>query len=936
MRDSFEDALLHESEERVRWLARLEPPVRSEVEAMLGWHDEAGGFLEAPAALMLTLPIPERVGNYRIVGELGTGGMGSVFRAVRADELYEKEVAVKLLEAGPGNRDLVSRFRAERRILAQLDHPNVAKLLDGGASEDGRPYFVMELVDGQPIDRHCDGQSLGLEARVRLFLKVCSAVAYAHQNLVVHRDLKPSNLLITADGEPKLLDFGIAKLLAPESSEGALLVTAEGMGPLTPAYASPEQVLGQPIGSLADVYSLGVLLYELLAGSRPIDVEGRPLVEVLWAVAHEPPRPASQAARQAGHPRRARRLAGDLDNILARALEKEPSRRYGSVVELAADLEAWLEGRPVRARPSTFGYRTGKLLRRHRGAAIAAALALAAALGFVLTLWRQREELLEREQQLTRERNRAEAVSTFLTGVFEMPDPTFSAGESVSARQLLDRGVAEIDLRLAGEPEARADLLLTMARTYRNLGLPTSAEPLAARALEIRRGLTGAEPGAIGEILQEQAEIATLLGRYSEAGEQARRALELRRTAAPRPGREVENLVLLARIEKYLGRYEESGRLFQEALGRARSLGDDEALSHLLVRFAELERARDHRTRAEALLREALELRRRSARPVEPRAALVWNDLGLVLLEQGKLEQAEAALAQAQTLEAQLFDAPHPIQANTLHNLALLRQEQGRFDQAEALYRRSLEIARVTFGPEHAVVATTLHKLGALASLRNRYAEAEALLREALALRRRLLPADHADIAATLTDLGLCQQARGHLEAAGETLREALERSRAALGEAHSEVAIVLNNLGLLAHVQGNRTEARDLYRRAIATHRASGGAKPQDLAAALHNLGSLAREDGDLAAARESFGSALEVLLQHLGEDHLRVAMCRLSLADVEVAAGRPAEGEKLARRALAVLAGALPEGDPWRLAAGRILDRARAALSARGSGQG
>ncbi len=934
VRHGFEEALLLEGEERARWLAQAPGPVRAEVEAMLGWHQEAGGFLESPATLMLVAPAPERIGNYRVVGELGSGGMGSVFRAVRADGLYDKEVALKLLEAGPGNRELVARFRAERRILAQLDHPNIAKLLDGGATEDGRPYFVMERVEGRPIDRHCAEQRLGLEARVRLFLKVCSAVAFAHQNLVVHRDLKPSNLLITAEGEPKLLDFGIAKLIDPEGAGGSPLATAEGMGPLTPAYASPEQVLGQPIGSLADVYSLGVLLYELLAGARLLEAESRPLVEVLWAVVHERPRPASETARLRGDARRARRLAGDLDNVLARALEKEPARRYASVSELAADLEAWLGGWPVRARPATFGYRTAKLLRRHRGASIAAAVALVAALAFVVALWRQREALLEREGQLTLERNRAEAVSGFLTGVFEMPDPTFSAGETVTARELLDRGVAEIDQRLAAQPEARAELLLTMARTYRNLGLPKSAEPLAARALEARRGLAGGDPvgeDAVGlaAAVHEQAEIATQLGRYAEGREQALRALELRRQVRPGSAQELESLALLARIDKHLGRYEESDREIVEALALARRLGDDEALSLLLVRFADLERARDRRQSAEALLREALELRRRSARPIEPRTALVWNDLALVLLEQGKLGEAEAAFTEAQALEDRLFAGPHPIQANTLHNLGLLRQEQGRFDEAEALYRRSLEMARATFGPAHAAVATTLHKLGALAALRNRQAEAEALLRQALDVRRRVLPADHADVAATLNDLGLCQQAQGQLEQAGETLGEALERARGALGETHSEVAIVLNNLGLLAQDQGDRAGARDYYRRAIATHRASGGAKPQDLAAALHNLGSLAREEGDLAAARESFESALEVLLADLGDDHLRVAMCRLSLADVDLAGGRPARAEQLARRALAVLAHVLPAGDPWRDAAGRILDRARTAVA-------
>src|SRR5215210_2267496 len=367
-----------------------DPAVRREVESLLAAQSGIGeSFLAEPAAGEAFRLIEHRgteewigrrIGAYRVLAELGSGGMGTVFLAARADAEFERQVAIKVIRRGLDRAEIVSRFRQERQILAGLDHPNIARLLDGGATEEGLPYLVMERVEGVPIDRYSAEASLDLPGKLGLFLKICAAVQYAHRNLIVHRDLKPSNILVTREGEPKLLDFGIAKFLEPGPAEG---LTISGERLLTPDYASPEQVLGEPITTSSDVYSLGVLLYQVLCGRPPYRIAGRTPQELERVVCEEEPLPPSRTLSRGSDTEKLReQLRGDLDNIVLKALAKEPARRYASVEHLSEDLERYLTGRPVLARSGGWWYRSGKLLRRHRLAAAAAgAVALSLILG---------------------------------------------------------------------------------------------------------------------------------------------------------------------------------------------------------------------------------------------------------------------------------------------------------------------------------------------------------------------------------------------------------------------------------------------------------------------------------------------------------------------------------------------------------------------------
>jgi serine/threonine protein kinase len=443
------------------------------------------------------LPAGTLVDRYRIVREIGRGGMSIVYLAERADGQFRQEVALKLLSSGIATSHIARRFDRERQILAQARHPGVARLLDGGTGPGGRPYLVMEYVEGRPIDRYCDDERLTVPARLRLFLQVVRAVEDAHRNLVVHRDLKPSNILVTAHGYAKLLDFGIAKLLDPAAtSAGGEALTGSAIRLMTPAYASPEQVRGNTVTTASDIYQLGLLLYLLLSGRFPYEVgEGDPAVR-MRAIAQQEPVPPSTALAPApsqepksteeiaqargatpGHLRRL--LRGDLDAIILTALNKEPEKRYGSAAQIIDDIERYLAGRTVSARSDTWTYRTGKLIRRHAAAftAAVAAAAVGLSLGLVYT------------KGLVEERDRARREAEFLRELFEVP----SQSQPLTARQLLDRGVARVELALAGEPELQADLFEDLAQMYGDLGLGEEAQRLMDRSAALRGRAAGGQ-----------------------------------------------------------------------------------------------------------------------------------------------------------------------------------------------------------------------------------------------------------------------------------------------------------------------------------------------------------------------------------------------------------------------------------------------------------
>ena len=530
-KEIFHEALERDPEERRVFLAEAcagDGSLRSQVESLLASDAERLPWLDAPvfeaAAEMLTSDPGEglarqRIGPYELIREIGRGGMGAVYLAKRADDEFQQQVAVKLLKRGMDSDDILRRFRQERQILASLDHPHIARLLDGGVTADGAPYFIMEHIEGVPLAAYCDQHRLGVPDRLGLFRAVCSAVHYAHGHLVVHCDLKPGNILVTVGGVPKLLDFGVAKLLGSEHVPRLTATTAPGLNLMTPEYASPEQVRGERVTTASDVYSLGVVLYELLTGQPPYRFESRTPREIERIICEDEPVSPSTAVREqartgrrtvgrpagdarAGTLRELRRdLAGDLDNIVLMAMHKDPGRRYGSVEQLSEDLRRHLESLPVIARKDTWRYRAGKFIRRHRVATSAAALvALSLMAGIVATTWQAREARAQREKARVQQ-VAAEQVADFLARLLREADPFGAKGETVTVRHLLDEGAKQIDRGLRDQPEVRARMMDTIGVAYVNLGLYGEALPLLEGALEIRRRLLAEEAPEVAESL---------------------------------------------------------------------------------------------------------------------------------------------------------------------------------------------------------------------------------------------------------------------------------------------------------------------------------------------------------------------------------------------------------------------------------------------------
>jgi len=777
----FAACLEADAKQRERLLDQADPALADEVRQLLTADAGAGVRLEQAVADGAAAVIGDpnnaddnpqvrgrRIGPYELLDVLGHGGMSTVYRAGRVDGGFEQTVAVKLVRHSLASPELEQRLMAERRILARLRHPNIARLLDGGTTEDGAPYFVMDMIQGEPIDAACDRRRFGVAARLRLFLKVCRAVSWAHRNLVVHRDLKPSNVLVTAEGEPMLLDFGIAKLLdGDEHGEATLSLMRLG----TPGYASPEQVLGEPVTTASDVYSLGVLLHRLLVGGSPYRTAAdAPARDLEAAILEQAPRPPSQAARRmAAEAARARgerpeslarRLDGDLDTIVAMALRKEPERRYGSVEQLAEDIQRHLSGHPVAARPDALRYRAGKFLRRHRWPTMAVAAGLLVTLIYVVTLTHQQQ----RAEQL---RQRAEAVSSMLVSLFEHAGPAAVAGETLSATDLLDRGRAELG-RLDGQPQTQALLRDTLASLYEQLGLFDDASALFAEALAQQRALLGERHPAVARSYYHLARATARGGDHVRAEPLFRRALEIRREQLGEHHLQVAvSLNGLALVLHEQGRYEEAEPLYRRAIKLSRlRLGEhDPQTVKTVANLALLELDRGVLGEAETLFLRALESWPELEGATELRAEIT-DGLARTLAEQGQLDRAEARAREAAALHDRIFDPSHPVRARGRAHLGdILRRRDPK--AAEAMIVEALEIRQHRLGLDNAETGESLAILAALRADQGQLETAIDLYRRAVSTYRRALGPEHPTaarpmlaLARLLQDAGRCAEAR--------------------------------------------------------------------------------------------------------------------------------------------------------------------------------
>jgi serine/threonine-protein kinase len=832
-----------------------------------------------------------RIGPYRILQELGRGGMGAVYLAERDDGSFTQRVALKLIKRGMDTDEIIRRFVAERQILAQLVHPNIARLLDGGSTADGQPYFVLEHVEGQPIGAYCKLHRLGVEARLRLFLDVCAAVAFAHRNLVVHRDLKPANILVDAEGTPKLLDFGIAKLLAPTLVEAGLTLGTGAKAPMTPDYASPEQWDGRPVTTATDVYGLGILLQQQLTGWTSAAAAR----QLGGAVARLP----SRIVRALGAPglplepaRLARRLEGDLDTILLKAIDAEPDRRYFSAQELAEDIERHLANQPVKARRPTVAYRLSRSIRRHR---LASAFLLAIFVSVALALY-QAQQIKRQRDHAERERLRAEAVSGFLVNLFKAADPAHSRGADVRVRDVLAVGLRQLSApiaaaapssapSLAAEPATRASLLHVVGEVYDELGMGEKARDALEEALAVRARLPGPEAELdlastqtrLGDVLRQQGKAAASESLY-------RQALEIRRRRLGDGSLGVAaTLNSLALLRWYQGAYDEAELLLRGVIA-VRRRGGPEAeigLADSLSNLAALEIEQGPTEEAPNLLREVGEIVRRRLGDGDPRIAFTLHALGVQMCELGKYDEALGFLSEAVTLRRRVLGANHPDLATTLTVRATVEDRLGDLAAVEKDQRAALAILQSNYSGPHLDVADAL--LG-LANVLQREADAPAALgpcKSAVAMYRAL-PGNHVtDIANAVNTLGLVRRDLGDLDIAEALIREGLSMRQTALGTEHPDVAGSLNALASVLYRQHRLDEAERDYREALVLRRKVLPPRHPAVAASLLGLGNVLCDLGAAAEAKPLLLDALAIRRASAPPNAAEIAKIEKALAD-------------------------------------------------------
>ncbi|MDQ6808180.1 MAG: protein kinase [Verrucomicrobiota bacterium] len=748
-----EEALERSDAERLSFVEEScgdDTVLRTEVISLLSHEQNAKAFIEEPgysidlAALAddaATARIGQVIGNHKILSLLGEGGMGEVYLAEDLD--LGRKVALKLVRSGFATRSIIRHFRAEERILAALNHPNIARLYGGGVTTDGVPYFVMEYVDGERLDLFCSKRELSVEARIRIFQKVCAAVSYAHQHLVIHRDLKPANIRVTPEGEPKLLDFGIAKLLDDEASPAGQPTMTLG-GAMTPEYCSPEQVAGLAITTASDVYSLGVVLYELLTTRKPYELQGTRPNELSRVITEQiPPRPSTVFRRgQKSDVRHRKSLRGDLDNIVLMAMRKDPTRRYGSVSQFSEDLRRHLNGLPVLARQDTVRYRVSKFVYRNKIGVAATVLVLFAIIaGLTTSIWQTRVA--------RRERTKAEAVGGFLQEMLFASDPRSVTRERKGDATLKDV-LDEASRRLAGEdlstqPEVKAALQRIIGASYLSQGQYDLAERNLTSALEAQKKIYGADELETLKTLALLSELWGIKGDYAKADRFYQQNLSALRAAQQRGTVEARDYLMsalfnFALARRALGDSKKAEVLLREEVAfNAQALPKEKLNMGTVQSVLALTLADQGKfDEAEEMVRSLLASLRQQLGNDSSGAALSpgLTILGGTLMEKGELDEAEANLREAEAIYRKLYDRSYVPLGDNLRIQAQTLYSANRFDEAEAKIKEALDIYRASAGQGYINYPTAVTIQGLIYSKTNRATEAEKLLRDAVEIRR--------------------------------------------------------------------------------------------------------------------------------------------------------------------------------------------------------
>ncbi|MDX2148955.1 MAG: tetratricopeptide repeat protein [Planctomycetota bacterium] len=969
LQELFEQVIDLERAQREKYLASAcgdDTALRTEIDALLRAHESAAKFMASPTAGSLahampatdtsaatatvTAPLREgpgtRLGPYKILQAIGEGGFGSVFMAEQ-ERPVSRKVAIKIIRLGMDTRQVVARFEQERQALAMMDHPNIAKVLDAGATETGRPFFVMELVKGDPIIEYADKNNLSVPARLELFAQVCNAVQHAHTKGIIHRDIKPSNILVsTQDGRPhaKVIDFGIAKATASRLTEKTLFTEHRQLIG-TPEYMSPEQAEGSlDIDTRTDVYSLGVLLYELLTGTTPFT--GQELRSAAYAEMQriirevEPPKPstrlssnsdklASIAAKRHTESKRLGTLVrGELDWIVMKALEKDRQRRYETANSLGLDIKRYLSGEAVLAAPPSASYRIKKMIRRNKGS-VAAGSAITATLTFGLagTAWQakvaseQRDvaiaaQVAEAEQRKQAETARAEAVAQRTKAREQEAEAVKQAAEAKKQAEIAEAvATFQTDMLAAVDPAnlpkdpATGEPLkdgVTVVQAIEASVRKLDADAARDGALKDQPLVEAAVRNTIGVTLEN-------LGRYDKAEPNLRRSLSIRRAELPVEHPDIAaSLNNLANVLYRQNKVAEAEPLFREALAIWRTAlpAGHPQIATGLNNLASLLDDQNRDAEAEPLYRESLETLRAALPVGDPEIAHALNNLASFLHARNKLGEAEPLYREALKIRRATLPNGHPDIAISLDNLAKLLQAQNKLAEAEPLQREALAIRRAAFPAGHPDIARGMNNLAWLLHAQQNYAEAEPLFREALEIRRAALPTGHPDIAASLNNLAGLLQAQSKPAEAEPLFREALAIRRAAFTDRHPEIAVSLNNLAVLLQAQGKLAEAEPLRREAVEIWHAALPAGHPYIVSGMNNLALILHAQNKFAEAEALYREALGIDRAANPTGHPDMANAMSHLARLLQDQNRVAEAEPLFREALEIRRRSFPVG--------------------------
>jgi len=893
------------------------------------------------------------IGNYKVIKQIAEGGMGSVFLAERADGQFEQKVALKIIKPGMNSNEIIKRFLSERQILARLQHPNIAKLLDGGLTDDNLPYFTMEYVEGEPIDEYCDKNNLTVEERLKIFITVCSAIQYAHHNLVIHRDIKPSNIMIKKDGTVKLLDFGIAKVLSEDTLNEGENLTQTGLHVMTPEYASPEQIKSEHITTSTDIYSLGLVLYELLTGEKVHKIKNYSPLEMEKAICYtQPQKPSStiksvqtkdklkadqiSIKRNTLPDKLKKKLSGDLDNICLTALRKEPENRYSSVELFRQDIENFLQERPVTARQSTINYRTKKFVLRHKVAVVSTLLIflIIASLTTFYTI-----QLKQERDAAQAEADKANEVSGFLKNIFKVSDPYNARGDTITARELLDKGAEKINRSLSNQPEVKAELLDLIGQVYLNMGMYNKADSLIKKGLAIREKYdkTGTD---IENSLNSLSNVYLFKGEYSKAAALLKRAVSLHESLSQKDDSAytstlsnlawtyyatgkylksdstyiflinilknkygIKNEFMLTQMNNLAlnyheeGKYEKSDSLFQITLNREKIVYGNKPhpeLSTTMYNYGELLRDKGNFPRAEKMFKSALAMDLKLHGPVNPDVAYSTQGLASFYLAEGHYNEAHKLFRRALEIREKLLGKNHPDVAYAIYNVGLVYCDEQKYDSSKTYFEKSLTMHKKLNGPSHKSVGICLNMLGFVNSKIGNYKLAERQTRQSMKIIEKSIGKVNLTYARDLVTLSLIKAHERDFDSVKVLASRALNLAEEAMNTKKSPfIAWCLNMYAKMALQKKNYKKADSLYRLSLNMQKQLMGENIGSTISTALDFSNILIKLDSLSKAEEIVNKNYDILKNNFTEDNWVTIKAKIILGEIFLKKKHYAEAE-------------------------------------------